>query len=110
MQDYDRVYQYPERQSDLRYMEQLVTESYSGHRVLELAAGTGYWTQFIAERAASITAIDGEPAQLEILAQRNIACPMTSFVWDIYALEALQETGFSLRLLACGGLMCRSKI
>ena len=45
-QEYDAVYAKPERQADLRIMEDRVPDIMSGKRILEVACGTGYWTQF----------------------------------------------------------------
>ena len=52
--EYERVYERPERQTDLRNLEQVTAEAFPGLRVLEVACGTGYWTQFAARSAASI--------------------------------------------------------
>lgn len=49
--DYEAVYHFPERQSDLRFLEQFVANNFADKRVLELAAGTGYWTEHIAKSA-----------------------------------------------------------
>ena len=55
---YDRVYQIPERQEDLRYLEGWIPTVFKEKKVLEIACGTGYWTQFIAPVAKEMTAID----------------------------------------------------
>lgn len=67
---YDRVYSYPERQSDLRFLETYVRDYFSGLQVLEVAAGTGYWSQFIAMNAQSLLATDGSVQTLKVLQQR----------------------------------------
>jgi protein-L-isoaspartate O-methyltransferase len=56
--EYECVYDKPERQADLRALRAMVTERLSGHRVLEVACGTGYWTEPISYTAASIMATD----------------------------------------------------
>ena len=68
--EYDRVYTKPERQSDLRAMQQWLPAQLSGRRILEVACGTGYWTQFVAPVARSIVAIDAAPEPLEIARTR----------------------------------------
>ena len=42
--EYDQIYAKPERQTDLRLIEQWLPSRFEGARVLEIAAGTGYWT------------------------------------------------------------------
>ena len=56
---YDRVYSYPERQDDLRFLENRISAELNGLDVLEVAAGTGYWTQFIHKTASSVIAATG---------------------------------------------------
>jgi ubiquinone/menaquinone biosynthesis C-methylase UbiE len=70
---YDRAYEIPERQSDLRRLQELVPAALAGLDVLEVAAGTGYWTQFVAVTAASVCATDVNDAPLEIAAARDYA-------------------------------------
>ena len=69
--EYERVYAKPERQADLRRLEEMLPSLFVGRRVLEIACGTGYWTQFLAREAKSIVAIDSSPEMLEIAALRS---------------------------------------
>lgn len=84
--EYDRIYQKPERQSDLRQIEQWLPPLLSGATVLEVACGTGYWTQFIAPAASAVVAIDSAPETLEIARQRVSASSVLFEVGDAYAL------------------------
>lgn len=56
--EFDAVYDKPERQTDLHALKTLAEELLAGHDVLELACGTGYWTQVVAPSARSVTATD----------------------------------------------------
>lgn len=69
--EYDRIYAWPERQSDLRCAEQLVCDALSGHRILELACGTGYWTEKFATVAESVVATDLCSEMLERAGERT---------------------------------------
>lgn len=56
--EYEAIYARPERQDDLATLRGLVGRSFAGLRVLEVACGTGYWTQLIAEAAKAVVATD----------------------------------------------------
>jgi demethylmenaquinone methyltransferase/2-methoxy-6-polyprenyl-1,4-benzoquinol methylase len=84
--EYDRVYLKPERQSDLRQIEQWLPSVMAAATVLEVACGTGYWTRFIAPVASAVVAIDSAPETLEI-ARRRVPAIHTEFhIGDAYAL------------------------
>lgn len=87
--EYDRVYSKPERQEDLRSIERWVAERFSGRRVLEVACGTGYWTQFIAPAAVSVVALDAAPETLEI-ARLRLPASVSLHEDDAYELEKVK--------------------
>jgi ubiquinone/menaquinone biosynthesis C-methylase UbiE len=84
--EYDRVYAKPERQNDLRYLEVWLPTVFSGRRVIEVACGTGYWTQFIAPKATHVVAIDATQETLGIARKRVAARNADFLVADAYSL------------------------
>ena len=56
--EYERIYQKPERQADLQRLHRFVGDTFAGKDVLEVACGTGYWTEILARCAASVVATD----------------------------------------------------
>lgn len=86
--EYDRIYLKPERQPDLRAIEAWLPVVFAGRSVLEVACGTGYWTQFIAPAASRVVAIDAAAETLRI-ARSRVARESVDFVQgDAYALPA----------------------
>lgn len=85
--EYERIYAKPERQDDLRRLEALLPLLFTARRVLEIACGTGYWTQFLAREAASIVAVDANPETLAVAAEKRLPGGRVEFrVADAYAL------------------------
>ncbi len=89
---YDQVYSYPERQKDLRFLESYIPKQFKGLDVLEVAAGTGYWTQFITAQANSILATDATIGALEQIEKRPLIKPVSTKVIDAYSLYELKQT------------------
>lgn len=70
--EYERIYQKPERQADLGWLGEILQRELAGHRVLELACGTGYWTAAIAGSATSVHATDASNEVLEIARSKQL--------------------------------------
>lgn len=89
--EYDRVYDKPERASDIATLSTLITQSLRGRRVLELAAGTGYWTKDYADDAQTVMAIDLNEATLDVARNRRTWPEHTGFaVADAFDLAAIE--------------------
>ncbi|MBC7803241.1 MAG: methyltransferase domain-containing protein [Candidatus Parcubacteria bacterium] len=72
--EYERIYARPERQADLAALRSRIGRLFAGRKVLELACGTGYWTDVIAPLAAELTALDVNEEVLAIARSKaNVA-------------------------------------
>jgi SAM-dependent methyltransferase len=86
--EYDAVYAKPERQQDLARLHGLLSPLVAGQRVLEIAAGTGYWTRVLSGSAASIAATDLNAETLELARAREYGGAAVTFrLADAYALD-----------------------
>jgi ubiquinone/menaquinone biosynthesis C-methylase UbiE len=96
--EYDQIYLKPERQNDLRQIEQWLPPIFAGSTVLEVACGTGYWTQFIAPVASRVVAVDSAPRTMRIAQGRVPQGKVEFVVGDAYALPLAgrrYERGFA---------------
>ena len=64
--EYERIYAKPERQADLTALRKRIGAMFKGRKVLEIACGTGYWTEVIAAQAADVLGLDLNEEVLEI--------------------------------------------
>ena len=90
--EYERIYDKPERQADLARLRERIPALLSDRNVLEIACGTGYWTQFVATRAASMLATDVNEEVLELARLKSF--PRDNVVFaraDIYAPEEPEQ-------------------
>jgi ubiquinone/menaquinone biosynthesis C-methylase UbiE len=84
--EYDRVYARPERQPDLRAIEHWLPGVLQDRVVLEVACGTGYWTQFLAPQSRRLLAIDASTEVLRIARSRVDDENVHFVLGDAYAL------------------------
>lgn len=78
--EYERIYAKPERQADLGALKARIGNMFAGRKVLELACGTGYWTEVMAARAAQVTAIDINEEVLQIARAKTYPAQRVAFV------------------------------
>ncbi|MEV6287746.1 class I SAM-dependent methyltransferase [Kribbella sp. NPDC051770] len=87
--EYDAVYAKPERQDDLRRLRSAVVELVDGLRVLEVAAGTGYWTEVMAPAARSVLATDLAEETLAVARERAYDGDVAFQAVDVAELDRL---------------------
>src|SRR3979490_1244509 len=69
--EYEAIYAKPERQGDLAFREREMRGRLRGARVLEVACGTGYWTERVARSAAKIVATDAGEEPMRIARSKS---------------------------------------
>lgn len=91
--EYERIYDKPERQNDLALLRHWIEEAFAAHDLLEIACGTGYWTQFASRNARSILGIDYNEETLAIARARNIGPANVRFARaDAFDLPSFGQT------------------
>jgi 2-polyprenyl-3-methyl-5-hydroxy-6-metoxy-1,4-benzoquinol methylase len=85
---YEQIYAWPERQTDLEVLRKEIPVRLAGREVLEIACGTGYWTERIARSAQRIVATDLAPEPMAIARAKDYGSSPVAFVSaDAYALD-----------------------
>jgi ubiquinone/menaquinone biosynthesis C-methylase UbiE len=87
--EYDAVYTKPERQDDLRRLKSAVVDLVRGQRVLEVAAGTGYWTAVMSGAARSVLATDLAEETLAVARERSYSGDVSFQAVDVADLDQL---------------------
>lgn len=88
--EYDRVYEKPERQSDIAALGRWIADELEGRRVLELATGTGFWTARYADGSAMVAATDINESTLDVARGRRAWPDSVRFqVADAFGLDAI---------------------
>jgi 2-polyprenyl-3-methyl-5-hydroxy-6-metoxy-1,4-benzoquinol methylase len=83
--EYEQVYLKPERQEDIRNTTIILQEQFSGKTVLEIACGTGFWTERISQTAAAVLATDINETVIEVAKQKKyVNAPVTFERADIF--------------------------
>jgi ubiquinone/menaquinone biosynthesis C-methylase UbiE len=85
--EYEKPYAKPERQPELGALKELLPGWLAGHNVLEIACGTGYWTEHIAKTARSIQATDINQEVLALARRKSYGlCDVRFSQTDAYTL------------------------
>lgn len=84
--EYDEMYHLrdPAWQEELNKIACALRGALKGKRVLEIACGTGYWTQILSETAQTIVATDITHEMLEIAKRKQYHCPVSFCKKDAY--------------------------
>jgi SAM-dependent methyltransferase len=75
----EQPYAEEELQDDLEQLHEKVEDVLRGHRVLEIACGTGYWTETIAASAKKVHATDINPEMLALASARGLSSEAVEF-------------------------------
>ena len=90
--EYEVIYAKPERQVDLAAMKLAIGEAFQGRSVIEIACGTGWWSEHIASTAASLDAFDINEETLAIARTKAVDPERTRFaIADAYLLLLRNE-------------------
>jgi len=90
--EYEDIYKRPDRQKDLLSLESILRSLFRDRHVLEIACGTGYWTQYIAKSASTIVATDISKEVLNLAKSKNYqSCSVTFQETDAYSLEKVGD-------------------
>ena len=85
--EYEKIYAWPDRQADLAVLRKTIPERLKGRSVIEVACGTGYWTERISRTAKRIVATDVAPEPMAIARTKPFDCPVQIVAADAYCLE-----------------------
>lgn len=90
--EFDQIYTRPERQKDIRQLTHFLQCTLAGKQVLEIACGTGFWTQKYSTDAASVLATDYNEAVLEVAKSKEYSNPNITFITDdAYSLSNVRQ-------------------
>jgi 2-polyprenyl-3-methyl-5-hydroxy-6-metoxy-1,4-benzoquinol methylase len=89
--EYDKVYLNPLEQDDLSVSSSIFQTLFAQKTVLEIACGTGYWTEQMAKTAHSIHATDINEQLIDMARERPIQGNVTFEIADMYSLASSQK-------------------
>ena len=98
---YERVYNKPERQADLRAMAAAMPPLFAGRDVLEVACGTGWWTPHGARDAAAWLATDLNPETMAVARGKSMPACVRFAEVDAYRLAELGTQTFDAAFAGC---------
>lgn len=86
--EYEKIYDKPERRDDLAEIKRILRQIFLQKEVLEIACGTGYWTEIIAPVAKQILATDINASVIEIAKSKTLLSAKIKFkTADVFELK-----------------------
>jgi demethylmenaquinone methyltransferase/2-methoxy-6-polyprenyl-1,4-benzoquinol methylase len=83
--EYEKIYLKPERQDDIKCATTLLQNIFTNKFIFEIACGTGFWTERIAQTATSVFATDINKTVLKIAKQKHYTKNNVTFkIEDIF--------------------------
>jgi len=94
--EYDNFYISRERYKDYKKIEERIQQEIENKSILELACGTGHWTNFFSKFAKMITAVDKSTNMLNI-AKNKIDEDKVYFINDdVYNLSSIENNKYEV--------------
>ena len=94
--NYESIYKKLDRQADLLAMEERLCRVLEDQKVLEVACGTGYWTQKYAPVATSVLATDINQVMLDHAQRKQYPVGRVEFsLADVFAMPAANGAQYS---------------
>ncbi len=86
--EYEKIYLKPERQDELKQATILLQNTFKDKDVLEIACGTGFWTEKIAQTATSVFATDLNRSVIEVAETKHYPKNNVTFgLKDVFSLS-----------------------
>lgn len=91
--EYEQIYyrDNPARSRELHDEVARLSALAAGKKVLELACGTGYWTQVMSRTAREITALDLSPEMIAQSRAKQFGCPVKLMAADMFGWQPPTE-------------------
>lgn len=77
--EYESIYHKPERQQDIAAATTILQKVFTSKQVLEIACGTGFWTDKVAEVAQTVHATDINQSVIDIAKRKHYAKANVTF-------------------------------
>jgi ubiquinone/menaquinone biosynthesis C-methylase UbiE len=91
--EYEKVYLNPDEQDNLLTATKIFQNLFAEKTVLEIACGTGYWTERIAKTAVSILATDVNESVIALAREKQMPGNVSFTVADMFAFTPNEQFG-----------------
>lgn len=92
--EYEQIYyrEIPERQQEIAEIEEYLIELVNGKSVVELACGTGYWTERMSRTARCVLSSDYSLEMIAEAQKKDYVCPTQFVQADMYGMPVQRHS------------------